>query len=97
VLDNGYLGMVRQWQELFYGHRYSAVEHPCPDFAKVAEGFGAKGMRIAERSELSDGLREMLQADGPVVCAVEIEPEENVFPMVPAGRALHDMELGKLA
>jgi acetolactate synthase-1/2/3 large subunit len=97
ILDNGYLGMVRQWQDLFYGKRYSAVKHPCPDLALVAEGFGARGMRIADRSELSDGLNEALKHDGPVVVAVDVEPEENVYPMVAAGKSLDEMDLGKLA
>ena len=97
VLDNDYLGMVRQWQEMFYGHRYSGVNHPCPDFARVAEGFGAKGITISERSELADGLNEALRHPGPVVLDVKVEKEENVYPMVPAGRSLHEMELGKLA
>ncbi len=97
VLDNGFLGMVRQWQEMFYGRRYSAVDHPCPDFAAVAEGFGARGIAVSDRSELSDALRETLKHDGPVVLHVQIEPEENVYPMVPAGKSLHEMKLGKLA
>jgi len=97
VLDNGYLGMVRQWQELFYGHRYSAVNHPCPRFDIIAEGFGAKGIRISERAELKDAINAMLKHDGPVVLAVEVEPEENVYPMVAAGKSLHEMNLGTLA
>ncbi len=97
VLDNGYLGMVRQWQELFWHKRYAGVHHPCPDFAKVAEGFGAKGMKISAPTEVDDAISEMLKHDGPVVLCVEVEPEENVYPMVPAGRALHEMELGTLA
>jgi acetolactate synthase-1/2/3 large subunit len=97
VLDNHYLGMVRQWQEMFYGRRYSAVDHPCPDYAAIAEGFGAKGMRVRERGELDDALRRMLDHDGPVVLAVDVEPEENVYPMVAAGRSLDEMDLGKLA
>jgi acetolactate synthase I/II/III large subunit len=97
VLDNGYLGMVRQWQEMFYGRRYSAVEHPCPDFATIARGYGATGMKVSERSELDDALSAMLKQEGPVVLAVEVEPEENVFPMVPAGKGLHEMDLGRLA
>ncbi len=97
VLDNEYLGMVRQWQEMFYGRRYSAVNHPCPDFAKVAEGFGARGIGVCERSDLSDAISEMLAHDGPVVLHAKVEPEENVFPMVPAGKGLHEMELGKLS
>jgi acetolactate synthase-1/2/3 large subunit len=97
VLDNGYLGMVRQWQEMFYGRRYSAVEHPCPGFAKVAEGFGAHGIRISERSELSDAINEMLRHEGPVVLDAQVEPEENVYPMVYPGKSLHEVDLGKLA
>jgi len=97
VLNNGYLGMVRQWQDMFYNRRYSGVHHPCPDFAKVAEAFGARGIRIADRSELADGLAEMLKHPGPVVCGVSVEPEENVYPMVAAGRSLDEMDLGKLS
>jgi acetolactate synthase-1/2/3 large subunit len=97
VLDNGYLGMVRQWQELFFRRRYSAVAHPCPDYAKIAEGFGARGMTVSDPSELDDALNEALSHEGPVVLAVRVEGEENVFPMVPAGKSLHEMELGKLA
>ncbi|MFB3890509.1 MAG: biosynthetic-type acetolactate synthase large subunit [Phycisphaerae bacterium] len=97
VLNNGYLGMVRQWQELFYGHRYSQVDHPCPDFAAVATGFGARGIRISERSELADGINEALKHPGPVVVDCIVEPEENVYPMVAVGKSLHEMDLGKLA
>jgi len=97
VLDNGYLGMVRQWQEMFYGGRYSSSVHACPDFAAVADAFGAKGIRLAERSELTDALREALRHEGPVVLDVKVEPEENVYPMVAPGKALHDVDLGKLA
>ncbi|MCJ7545037.1 MAG: biosynthetic-type acetolactate synthase large subunit, partial [Phycisphaerae bacterium] len=97
VLDNDYLGMVRQWQEMFYGRRYSAVRHPCPQFAQVAEGFGARGMKVTDRSELDDAIVEMLKHEGPVVLHAEVEPEENVYPMVAAGKGLHEMDLGKLA
>lgn len=94
VLDNNYLGMVRQWQQMFYRRRYSAVDHPCPNFAAVAEGFGAKGMRVTEPSDLNDALREMLKHEGPVVMACEVEPEENVFPFVGPGKSLDDIDLG---
>ncbi len=97
VLDNDYLGMVRQWQEMFWQRRYSGVHHPCPDFAMVAEGFGAKGMKVREPGELEDALAAMLKHEGPVVLCAEVEPEENVYPMVPAGKSLHEMELGTLA
>ncbi|MDY6914283.1 MAG: biosynthetic-type acetolactate synthase large subunit [Planctomycetota bacterium] len=97
VLNNGYLGMVRQWQEMFYGKRYSCVSHPCPGFAAIAEGFGAHGMTVSDRGELADAVAEMLKHPGPVVLDVKVEPEENVYPMVAAGKSLHEMDLGKLA
>jgi len=96
VLDNNYLGMVRQWQEMFYGRRYSSVEHPCPDYAAVAEGFGAKGMSISHPSQLKDAIAEMLAHEGPVVLACHVEEEENVFPFVAPGKALGEVDLGKL-
>ena len=96
VMDNNYLGMVRQWQEMFYGRRYSATDHPCPDLPRLAEALGAKGMRITEPGEVADAINEMLKAEGPVVLAVAVEPEENVFPMVPAGKSLHEMDMGRL-
>jgi len=97
VLDNSYLGMVRQWQEMFYDHRYSGVAHPCPDLARIADAYGARGLRIADRAELADGLAEMLKHPGPVVCCVSVEPKENVYPMVASGKSLNEMDLGKLA
>jgi len=96
VIDNGFLGMVRQWQEMFYGGRYSATVHRCPDLVLLAEALGAKGMRIREPGEVADGLREMLKHPGPVVLAAEVEPEENVYPMVAAGKSLHEMDMGRL-
>ena len=96
ILDNGYLGMVRQWQEMFYDKHYFAVDHPCPDFAMIANGFGARGMAISQRGELDDALAEMFKHDGPVVLSVAVEPQENVFPMVPAGKGLHEMDFGRL-
>ncbi len=96
IMDNGYLGMVRQWQELFWRKRYSGVVHPCPDYAKVADGFGAKGMSISDPTELDDAVQEMLRHEGPVVLCAHVEQEENVYPMVPIGRALDEMELGTM-
>jgi len=91
VIDNAYLGMVRQWHG-----RYSATAHPCPDLTKLAEALGAKGMRITEPAEIEDAVNEMLKCDGPVVLAAAVEPEENVFPMVAAGKSLHEMDMGRL-
>ena len=96
VIDNEHLGMVRQWQEMFYGKRYSSVAHPCPDLAKLAEALGAKGMRVTEPPDVDDAINEMLKQEGPVVLAASVEPEENVFPMVAAGKGLHEMDMGRL-
>jgi acetolactate synthase-1/2/3 large subunit len=97
ILDNDYLGMVRQWQELFYGRRYSGVSHPCPDFSKVAEAFGAKGLRVEDRKDLDDSIRELLRQEGPAVLDVRVEKEENVYPMVAPGKILSEVDLGRLA
>ena len=97
ILNNGYLGMVRQWQELFWGRRYSAVDIAVqPDFVKLAEAYGIKGMRIEHPSEVRDAIEEALREPGPVLMDFRIEREENVLPMVPAGKALHEM-IGGLA
>ena len=96
VLDNNYLGMVRQWQEMFYGHRYSGVAHACPDYAVIAEGFGAKGMKITSSSEVTDAVAEMLKSEGPVVLACRVAEEENVFPFVPPGKNLGEVDVGRL-
>ncbi|UCH13036.1 MAG: biosynthetic-type acetolactate synthase large subunit [Bacteroidales bacterium] len=91
LLNNTYLGMVRQWQQLFFNKRYSATKLKNPDFIKVAEGFGIKGRKITERSTLENGIEEMLNYDGPFLLEVEIEKEANVFPMVPAGASVSDV------
>jgi acetolactate synthase-1/2/3 large subunit len=96
VIDNEYLGMVRQWQEMFYGKRYSGTPHPCPDLVMLAESLGAKGMRVTEPGEVEDAVAEMFRAEGPVVLAASVEPEENVYPMVAAGKSLHEMDMGRL-
>ena len=96
VIDNSYLGMVRQWQEMFYGKRYSAVAHPCPDLRMLAQALGAKGMRITDPQEVEDAVAEMLKSEGPVVLAASVEPEENVYPMVATGKSLHEMDMGRL-
>ncbi len=91
VLDNDYLGMVRQWQQLFYDRRYSAVDHPCPDFCTIAKGYGADSIRIEHADQVEDGIQQAINSDGPFVLHVRVEKEENVFPMVAAGKALDDM------
>ncbi|MEM3560927.1 MAG: biosynthetic-type acetolactate synthase large subunit [Nitrososphaerota archaeon] len=94
ILNNGYLGMVRQWQELFYGKRYSYVKfHVLPDFVKLAEAYGAVGMKIDKPHEVEPALKKMLEINTLVILDVHIAPEEDVFPMVPAGKATTEMIL----
>lgn len=94
ILNNGYLGMVRQWQELFFNHNYSStVMEAQPDFVKLAEAYGAEGYRITERRELLPMLQTALASPNPAVIDVRVEREENVYPMVPAGAALDEMLL----
>jgi acetolactate synthase I/II/III large subunit len=92
LMNNGYLGMVRQWQELFWDRRYSSVKMgTSPDWVKLAEAFGATGMLVSEKGELVDAFKEALAADGPVLVDVRVSPEENCYPMIPAGQAARDM------
>ena len=92
IMNNGYLGMVRQWQELFWDRRYSSVDMgSSPDWVKLAEAFGAKGMRLEDKGELLEGMKSALAEDGPVVVDVRVTPEENCYPMIPAGQAARDM------
>ncbi|WP_255193493.1 biosynthetic-type acetolactate synthase large subunit [Natronobeatus ordinarius] len=86
VLNNEYIGMVRQWQDAFFEGRHSASEYGwCPEFDKLAEAFGAKGFRIDEYDEVADTIEAALAYDGPSVIDVHIDPRENVYPMVPSG------------
>ncbi|HKT83816.1 MAG TPA: thiamine pyrophosphate-binding protein, partial [Solirubrobacterales bacterium] len=92
LMNNGYMGMVRQWQELFWDRRYSSVEMgPSPDWVKLAEAFGATGLRCEDSGELEGTMAKALEADGPVLVDVRVSPEENCFPMIPAGAAARDM------
>jgi len=94
ILNNQFLGMVRQWQELFYGRRYAATKFEWnPDFVKLAEAYGAKGFRATRPEEVDDVLSKGLEAEGLVVMEFAIAPEEGVFPMVPAGKATTEMLL----
>jgi acetolactate synthase-1/2/3 large subunit len=94
VMNNNYLGMVRQWQEKFYASRYSEVDlSGGPDFVKLADAYGARGLRVTHPSELRDVLEEGLNTPGVVVMDVNVTAEENVFPMVPPGAGLKEMVL----
>jgi len=92
LMNNGYMGMVRQWQELFWDRRYSSVEMgPSPDWVKLAEAFGATGMLCEDSGELEGTMAKALETEGPVLVDVRVSPEENCFPMIPAGAAARDM------
>jgi acetolactate synthase-1/2/3 large subunit len=91
ILNNMYLGMVRQWQELFFDRRYSFTELPAVDFVKIANAYGIDGIRVDSPDEVLPALKASLACDGPFVMDFRIEREENVFPMVPAGAAINEM------
>lgn len=91
IINNGYLGMVRQWQEMFYDGRYSATPLRSPDFVKLAEAHGLVGLRVTRREEIEDAVARARQEPGTVVVEFRVEQEDSVYPMVPAGAALHDM------
>ena len=95
ILNNGYLGMVRQWQEFFYGKRYasSCMEGISPDFVKLAEAYGAVGLRATKHEEVTSTLKKAFSLPKPVIIDFVVDPEENVYPMVPAGEPLSQMRL----
>ncbi|MDD5196080.1 MAG: biosynthetic-type acetolactate synthase large subunit [Candidatus Omnitrophica bacterium] len=96
ILNNGYLGMVRQWQELFYKRRYSQVGITSPDFVKLAESYGAVGICVTKKEEVRPALEKAINTNNTVLIDFRVEPEENVFPMVPAGQAINQF-IGGLA
>ena len=91
ILNNMYLGMVRQWQELFYDRRYAYTELPPVDFVGIANAYGVEGIMVDEKEDVREALKTALSTDGPYVLDFRIEREENVFPMVPAGAAINEM------
>jgi acetolactate synthase-1/2/3 large subunit len=96
ILNNGYLGMVRQWQELFYKRRYSQVCITSPDFVKLAESYGAAGILVTKKEEVRPAIEKAIATDNTVFIDFRVEPEENVYPMVPAGKAINEI-IGGLA
>jgi len=95
ILNNERLGMVRQWQELLHGERYShSWSESLPDFVKLAEAFGAKGILCKDPADLDDAIREMLAYDGPVIFDCLVEKHENCYPMIPSGKAHNEMLMG---
>lgn len=95
ILNNQFLGMVRQWQQLFHEKRYSFVDITSPDFVQVAKGFGIPGKSISKRGELKDSLKQMLEQDGSFLLEIMVGKENNVFPMVPQGRGVAECVLSK--
>jgi acetolactate synthase-1/2/3 large subunit len=93
ILNNSFLGMVRQWQQLFYERRYSSTPMTAPDFVKLADAYGAVGLRATKPQEVEPVIREALNTPRPVIMDFRVEPEECVMPMVPAGKAMHEMLL----
>lgn len=97
ILNNSFLGMVRQWQEIFHERRYSAsclIDNP--DFVKIAEAYGAKGIKVTKKKDVRLAIEEAIKSPLPVLIDFEVAREENVFPMVPAGKAITEM-IGGLA
>ena len=92
IMNNGYMGMVRQWQELFYGRRYSGSYLKNPNYADVARALGAVGITVDKKEEVPNAVAQMLAEKRPCVVDFHVEPEENVWPMVPAGKSLSEMD-----
>ncbi|MEJ2020643.1 MAG: acetolactate synthase 3 large subunit, partial [Maritimibacter sp.] len=98
ILNNERLGMVRQWQQLLHGERYSqSWSESLPDFVKLADAFGCKGRQVSDPAELDDAIQEMLDYDGPFLLDVLVEKHENCFPMIPSGAAHNEMLMGDAA
>ena len=96
IINNQYMGMVRQWQELLHDKRYShSYTDALPDFVKLAEAYGAKGIRVESPAELDKGIQEMIDYNGPVIFDCVVDQNENVYPMIPSGKAHNEMLLGK--
>jgi acetolactate synthase-1/2/3 large subunit len=91
IINNGYLGMVRQWQEFFYERNYQATPLLNPDFAKLAEAYGIQGVTVTERSQVVPAVRSARKHNGPVLINFQVEQEDTVYPMVAAGASLHEM------
>ena len=91
IINNGYLGMVRQWQEMFYKKRYVATPLSGPDFVKVAEAYGLPGLRVTRKEEVAPAIKQAMEYQGPFLIDFVVEPEENVYPMVPPGASLAEV------
>ena len=95
IVNNQYMGMVRQWQELMHGGRYSeSYTEALPDFVRLAEAFGARGLRATKPHEVDGVIEEMLAIEGAVIADIAVDPAENCFPMIPSGAAHNEILLG---
>ena len=95
IINNQYMGMIRQWQELLHGGRYSeSYTDSLPDFVKLADAYGMSGLRVQDPAKVDDTIQEMLSIDGPVIVDVCVDQKENCFPMIPSGAAHNEMLLG---
>ncbi|HPF10932.1 MAG TPA: biosynthetic-type acetolactate synthase large subunit [Flavobacteriaceae bacterium] len=93
VLNNNFLGMVRQWQQLFFDKRYAATELINPDFVQIAQGYAIKAQKVTKRDDLGKAVQEMMEHEGPYFLEVSVEKEDNVFPMIPTGSSVSDIRL----
>jgi acetolactate synthase I/II/III large subunit len=93
ILNNSFLGMVRQWQQMFFEKRYASTEMINPDFVSIAEGYHIKAAKVTKRSELQAAVKEMMEADHAYFLEVKVEQEENVFPMIPTGASVSEIRL----
>jgi len=93
LLNNNYLGMVRQWQQMFFDKRYSFTELDNPDFVKLSEAYGIKAQKVSERADLKEAIEDMLIYDGPFFLEVVVEKEDNVFPMIATGSSVEEVRL----
>jgi acetolactate synthase-1/2/3 large subunit len=95
IINNQYMGMVRQWQELLHGGRYSeSYTASLPDFVKLAEAYHGVGLRVTDPARVDDAIREMMAIDRPVIVDVVVDQAENCFPMIPSGKPHNEMILG---
>jgi len=92
IINNGFLGMVRQWQEAFYQRRYVATSYTRnPDFAKLGDAFGCLGLKVTDKSQVRGAIQRAMAYDGPAIVDFIVEQEENVYPFIPSGQTIHDM------
>ncbi|MBI4310782.1 MAG: acetolactate synthase large subunit, partial [Chloroflexi bacterium] len=92
LMENGFLGMVRQWQHIFYQDTFYATRYTAnPDFVKLAEAFGIRAIRVTDKSQVSAAIEEAMAHDGPALIDFVVDPEENVYPMIPPGESVNEL------